>query len=104
MLSDDGRGEPDKQRTQFIPSDRKIHFRANLSSRFTGKARWRFTAVTTAAGNDVPLLDLQGDVSEVDYLVSQMSAPKDWPVGVYRAEVFLNDSPVRSFDFTISNN
>ncbi len=102
MLSDDGRGKPGQQRLQFVPSDRRIHFRADLGSKFTGKARWRFTAVTTAAGNNVSLLDLQGDVTDVDFLVSQMSAPQDWPIGVYRAELLLNETLAKTIDFTIS--
>jgi hypothetical protein len=102
MFSDDGRGNPGTERLQFVPGDRKIHFRAQLSSKFTGTARWRFTAITTAAGNNVPLLDLKGDVDAVDFLISQMSAPQDWPIGIYRAELLLNETVVRTLEFTIS--
>lgn len=102
MFSDDGRGKPGTERLQFVPGDRKIHFRAQLSAKFTGTARWRFTAVTTAAGNNVPLLDLKGDVDAVDFLISQMSAPQDWPIGIYRAELLLNETVARTLEFTIS--
>jgi hypothetical protein len=79
-----------------------MHFRADLSAPFTGQARWKFTAVATAAGNNIQLLELNGEVTAVNTLSAQMNAPRDWPIGQYRGELFLNESPVKTFDFVIS--
>jgi hypothetical protein len=102
MSKDDGKGRPGVPSERFNPTDRRMHFRADLSAPFTGQARWKFTAVATAAGNNIQLLELNGEVTAVNTLSAQMNAPRDWPIGQYRGELFLNESPVKTFDFVIS--
>ena len=104
MARDDGRGKPGLDVERFAPGDRRMHFRAELSSAYTGKARWKFTAVATASGNNIQLLELNGDVSSVNTLSAQMNAPRDWPIGQYRAELFLNEILSKTFEFVISGN
>jgi len=88
---------------RFLPSDRHWNFGATVEGARTEgvDVRWVLTAVQTTSGSaEVGKIDVPRRPIENTELQFDMELPRDWPVGRYRVELFLNgkSEAMKEFD------
>lgn len=105
MFRDDGSGQPGDQVTAFKPSDRVMHFLAEAQGVQPGQSvRLVFTAVDTTAGKDLKVAEADtGKVFVADQITGQVSLDRDWPVGSYKMDIYVDGSLVYTWDYTVES-
>jgi len=105
LKRDDGEGNPGEKVKEFHPSDHKLHFEAEVDGFFVGEARvkWVFTAVETTAGKNRQVQEVEFDVTDFrgNTLTSHVELPRDWPTGLYKVDIHINDKLIKTFEYTI---
>lgn len=103
LYRDDGFGEAGEEVEDFRPGDHKMHFELvadNLPSGETTK--WVFTAVDTEAGKNIEVAsDETGEILAADQLTAYVELPNDWPIGTYKAEVYVGDELIYTIDYEV---
>lgn len=94
LYQDDGQGGEGKQVEQFVASDHQQHFEMQSSGYLKRGAHLRivYTALETAAGNNIQVQTVDytvpNDQSIFNILTSNVSLPRDWPVGRYEIALY----------------
>ncbi len=102
LYRDDGSGEAGEEVASFAPSDRLMHFEAQLSAFVSDQpVRWVFTAVDTTEGQNIQVAEVTTDAFLGNILTADLELPNDWPVGTYRADIYVGDAQVGSFEYTV---
>jgi hypothetical protein len=74
----------------FRSTEREQHFFAKLNKLERGvKVVWVFTAVKTAAGNNVKIAEAEASGLVANYVTGNLTLPRDFPIGTYRADLFV---------------
>jgi hypothetical protein len=103
LARDDGNGEAGEEVTRFKASDRRIHVVAELSDFKDGvEVKVALTAVSAGGAKGKEL----GDVSVVFTSFDNVGCyyftwPRDWPVGTYRVDAFLDGKLTQSLEFDV---
>lgn len=100
---DNGKGEPGEEVEEFKSSERILHVKARLNrievGGITVKVVW--VAVDTSAGKDVVIEEVVFKSLLANQATSKLELPRDWPVGRYRVDFYLNDRLVANEGFSI---
>jgi len=103
MAKDDG-GKPGESTTGFEPSDRTIHCVINLNKAKDGtKIRfvWIASDATGLSKNEmIKSIDYTTQGAE-DFVHGHLTAPKDWPTGDYRVEVYVDGVLDKTIEYKI---
>jgi len=102
MYRDDGSGHPGDEVTVFKPADRVMHFAASARGlEFGQKILLIFTAVD-ASGKVTHIANADGGaVLAANQITGQISLPTDWPVGLYRMDIYVNGDRVYVWSYRV---
>jgi len=90
FLRDNG-GQPGEPITTLSPSDQKFHILAKLNHIERNlKVRLVWNAVDTTAGKNIEIAAADFEGLAANQVTGEFSLPRDWPVGAYRLDIFLN--------------
>ncbi len=100
---DNGKGEPGEEVEEFKSSERIFHVKARLNRPEVGGITVKvvLVAVDTSAGKDVIIEEVVFKGLLTNQATSKLELPRDWPVGRYRVDVYLNDRLVSNEEFHI---
>ena len=102
MAKDDD-GKPGEETTSFAAGDRTIHCVAELNKARKGtKVRfvWKAVDVPGSPSEEIKAIDYTTNSFE-NKIRGHLTFPRDWPVGKYRVEVYINDGLDKTIDYTI---
>lgn len=104
MFRDNGSEGPGEKAEFFKPADRVLHFLVKLKSVSFGNLsfKWIFTAVNTMAGNDILVAEVESSGLIANQVTGMLSLDKDWPIGFYRADLFIKDEHVTSINYLVT--
>ncbi|NLI79878.1 MAG: hypothetical protein GX442_25960 [Candidatus Riflebacteria bacterium] len=104
LLRDNGSGEPGEQTSSFRPADRSMHFKVTCKSMKWGstKARWVFTALQTTSGDTGQVAEAEATTLVANEFTGKLTLPRDWPVGRYQAELFVDDKLVCTIPYLVT--
>lgn len=94
LYQDDGQGGAGQQVEQFSARDRQQHFEIQSSGYLKRGAQLQivYTALATSAGNGIQVQTVDytvpNDDSVFNILTSNVSLPRDWPVGTYEIALY----------------
>jgi hypothetical protein len=103
LFTDDGKGMAGNEVKVFKPSDLKQHFEFATTGALTkpAKVKWKFSAIETN-GTLIAIKDIGGEFwLEDTTLTSFLSNTKDFPVGKYQVELFVNDKSVKKLEYEV---
>ncbi|HWP53513.1 MAG TPA: hypothetical protein VN476_05225 [Pyrinomonadaceae bacterium] len=101
-MARDANGKPGAETTSFAPDNRTIHCVISLNKAKKGtQVRFIWKAVDVGGTNE--------DIKTIDYTTNSFEnkvqghlvLPKDWPVGKYRVDVYINGALDKTIDYTI---
>ncbi len=101
------RGYKDQQAVNvtkvFKPEDHIFHTVINLNNPTAGtKVRTVYIAVDAEGAKNQEIVQVEYQVKTVEDIVhASAELPNDWPVGTYKADIYLNDKLDRSLDFSV---
>lgn len=102
LLKDDA-GKPGAAVPYFKPSDRVMHFKAQLESlQGSTKAKWVFTGLETEAGKNIKITEAEASSLIANTIDGTLKLPRDWPFGTYQAELFVNGSSLKKQKFYVT--
>jgi len=101
-MAKDANGKPGTETTSFLTSDRTVHCVIELNKAKRGtKVRFIWKAVDVQGANpDSKTIDYTTNSFE-NKVRGHLTYTKDWPAGKYRVEVYINDGPDKTIDYTI---
>ncbi len=120
MKRDNGNNEPGEVVTQFNATDHTQYFELGTTRLLDPgtKVRWSVVGLVTQAGKDIPITEITTDVIVGKPLTAHVSLPanlesdgtmrktpstlKDWPVGTYKVDIFLNDILVKTIVYIVA--
>ena len=105
LLYSDDSGKAGSQIDSFPTTQHKLHFSTEVDALNSGqKVRWVFTAV--AAGNlknkQVGELTLNVPLDGVTKLSAALTSDTGWPSGLYKVELYIDGSLLKSGEFLIA--
>ena len=92
MAKDDGHGAPGDETESFAPGDRTVHCVATLKESKAGtqmKFAWWIVDAGGSTNEKFKEIDYTTNPKE-DKIHGHLTAPKDWPKGKYKVQVFVN--------------
>jgi hypothetical protein len=102
FYTDDGTGTATDEEVQsFSPTQHDLHFMVQTNNLVSGHIKWVFTAVDTSDGQNVEITTVEGDIAAANNLTADLSLPRDWPTGSYKADVYLDDVLLGTVNFTV---
>jgi hypothetical protein len=103
MYRDDGSGQPGEEVTVFKAADHTMHFEADAEGLQTGQnVKLVFTGVDTSEGRNLDVATAEtGELLIADQITGQVSLDRDWPLGTYRLDVYVDDVKVFSWEYTV---
>ena len=102
-MAKDKNGEPGDETNTFAPGDHTVHCVVTLSEAKEG-TRMKFSWVLVDSG------DVKNDkIKDIEYTTGakenivhgHLTAPRDWPTGKYKCEVFVNDKSEKTIDYYV---
>jgi hypothetical protein len=101
---DNGSGEAGDEVKNFKPSDHTQYFEAQLNQLLKAGSvvKWVFTAVDTTAGKDIKITEVEVKVVLGNNLTSHLSMDNDFPVGTYKADIFIDGKPLTTIDYSVA--
>jgi hypothetical protein len=104
MARDDGRGDPAEEETStFDASDRTIHCVAKLKEAQSGtKMKFSWFVVEAQDTQNEKIRDIDYTTRALENVVhGHLTAPRDWPVGKYRVDVYVNGNLEQTVQFNV---
>lgn len=102
MARDDG-GSPGEETDTFAAGDRTIHcvVELNKAKKDTDvRFLWKIVDAGGSRNEEIKTIDYSTKSFE-NKVRGHLTLPKDWPIGKYRVEVFINGSLDKTVDYTI---
>jgi hypothetical protein len=102
MAKDDD-GKPGDETSTFAASDRTVHCVIELNKAKKGtKVRFVWKAVDVAGSRNEEIKTIDYTTNSFENKVrGHLTLPRDWPIGKYRVEVYINDSLDKTIDYTM---
>ncbi len=104
QLARDSNGSAGEDVDSFAPADNPMHAVVRLSSKTAGtKVRVVLIAVSAATGDkNTKVAEIERETGVLqDELDTTFTLPRDWPVGDYRVDVFVNGKLDKSLTFRV---
>lgn len=102
MAKDDD-GKPGETTTTFAPSDRKVHCVIDLNKAKGGtkvRAVWVAVDVEGAKNKELESIDYTTKSFE-SKITGHLTWSRDWPIGTYRVDVYINGALDKTLDYTV---
>lgn len=103
MARDDGNSGPGDETSTFNSKDRTIHCVAELKDPKSGtKMRFSWFVVEANGTSNEKIKDIDYTTRALENVVhGHLSTPRDWPVGKYKVEVYVNENLEETVHFTV---
>ena len=103
MAKDDGSGEPGDEAESFAASDHTIHCIVELDHPAEGTAvKFDWIAVATSEWKDHSIKALDYTTKALEKKIhAHLTAPRDWPEGDYKVDVYINDQLAHSITYKV---
>ncbi len=102
-MAKDNNGDPGDSTNTFAPSDHTIHCVVTLSEAKEGtKMKFSWVLVDSPDVKNDKIKDLEYTTGAKENIVhGHLTAPRDWPTGKYKCEVFVNDKSEKTIDYYV---
>lgn len=102
-MAKDDKGDPGDETTVFSEKDRTVHSVAKLKEPKSGmKIKFSWWVVDAEGVKNQKLRDIDYTTRAFDNIVhGHLTAPRDWPPGKYKVEVYVNDNLEKTVNFTV---
>jgi hypothetical protein len=102
MAKDKG-GDPGEETNEFSPGDRTIHCVAKLANPKAGtKIRFSWFIVDAGGSKNEKVKDIDYTTGALDNIIhGHLTLPRDWPVGKYKVDVFVNGNLEQTARFSV---
>jgi hypothetical protein len=102
-MAKDNNGEPGDQTNTFAPGDRTVHCMVTLNEAKEGtRIKFAWTIVDAGDSKNEKLKDIEYTTGPKENIVhGHLTAPRDWPTGKYKCEVYVNDKSEKTIDYWI---
>ena len=103
MARDDGHGEPGEAADTFNSQDRTIHCVTRLKDAKSGtKIKFSWFVLDAEGGKNEKIRDIDYTTRALENVVhSHLTAPRDWPPGKYKDEVYVNGNLENTVSYTV---
>lgn len=103
MAKDDGKGDPGDQADVFSGNDRTIHCVVKLNDAKSGtKMKFSWWVVDAENTRNEKIRDIEYTTRALENIVhAHLTAPRDWPAGKYKVEVFVNGNLENTVGYTV---
>jgi hypothetical protein len=103
MAKDNGRGAPGDKTDSFAPDDRTIHSVATLKESKAGTQMMFSWWIVDADGTkNKKFKDIDYTTGALENVVhGHLTAPKDWPPGKYKVQVYVNGNLDKTIGYTV---
>jgi hypothetical protein len=103
LMKDNGSGEAGEEVQSFTPANRKMHFEIKTTSLLPAGShiKWVFIAVDIPDGKNIEITTVKTDVLAANILSANLELPRDWPVGSYKADVYINDQLFKTIEYNV---
>ena len=104
LHKDNGTGERGEEVKTFRPSDHRIFVHVELTGLQVGKTQvhWVFIGAHTSAGDKVSITEASMTALIANEIDGSVKLDHDWPVGSYRAVLFVNGQMLKAIDYIIT--
>jgi hypothetical protein len=102
-MAKDNNGEPGDETNTFAPGDRTVHCMVKLKEAKEG-TRLKFAWMIVDAGDskNEKIKDIEYTTGPKENIVhGHLTAPRDWPTGKYKCEVYVNDKSEKTIDYYV---
>ncbi len=102
-MAKDNNGEPSDQTNTFAPGDRTVHCLVTLNEAKEGtRIKFAWTIVDAGDSKNEKLKDIDYTTGPKENIVhGHLTAPRDWPTGKYKCEVYVNDKSEKTIDYYV---
>jgi hypothetical protein len=103
MAKDDGKGDPGEESDVFDGKDRTIHCVVKLGDSKSGtKMKFSWWVVEANDTKNEKIRDIDYTTRALENVVhAHLTAPRDWPPGKYKVEVYVNDNLEKTVGYTV---
>lgn len=103
MARDDGKGDPGDQTDTFNGKDRTIHCVTKLKEAKSGtKIKFSWYVVEAEGTGNEKIRDIDYSTRALEDVVhAHLTAPRDWPAGKYKVEVYVNGNLEETVRYTV---
>ena len=103
MAKDDGKGDPGEESDVFDGKDRTIHCVVKLDDSKSGtKMKFSWWVVEANDTKNEKIRDIDYTTRALENVVhAHLTAPRDWPPGKYKVEVYVNDNLEKTVGYTV---
>jgi hypothetical protein len=102
-MAKDNNGEPGDQTNTFAPGDHTVHCMVTLKEAKEGtRMKFAWTMVDAGDSKNEKIKDIEYTTGPKENIVhGHLTAPRDWPTGKYKCEVFVNDKSEKTIDYYV---
>ena len=103
MARDDGKGDPGEETSLFNANDRTIHCVIKLKDAQSGtKMKFSWYVVEADGTTNEKIRDIDYTTRALENVVhGHLTAPRDWPIGKYKVEVYVNGNLENTVPYTV---
>lgn len=103
MARDDGKGDPGEETDTFNGKDRTIHCVTKLKVAQSGtKMKFSWYVIEAEGTSNEKIRDIDYTTGALENVVhGHLTAPRDWPVGKYKVEVYVNGNLEETVRYTV---
>ncbi len=102
-MAKDNNGEPGDEANAFSPGDRTIHCVAKLAEAKSGTTmKFSWFIVDAGGSKNEKIKDIDYTTGALENIVhGHLTLPKDWPIGKYKVDVFVNGNLEKTARFSV---
>ena len=103
MARDNGKGDPGEETDVFTAKDRTIHCVTTLKDAKSGtQMKFSWYVVEAEGGSNEKIRDIDYTTRALENVVhGHLIAPRDWPPGKYKVEVYVNGNLEETVPYTV---
>ena len=103
MAKDDGNGAPGTETDSFEVGDHTVHCVATLAEAKSGtQMKFSWWIVDAGGSKDEKIKDIDYTTGALENVIhGHLTLPKDWPVGKYKVEVYINGALDKTVSYSV---
>jgi hypothetical protein len=103
MARDNGKGDPGEETDTFTSKDRTIHCVTTIKDAKSGtQMKFSWYVVEAEGGKNEKIRDIDYTTRALENVVhGHLIAPRDWPPGKYKVEVYVNGNLEETVPYTV---
>ena len=103
MAKDDGSGAPGTETESFETGDHTVHCVATLAEAKSGtQMKFSWWIVDAGGSKDEKIKDIDYTTGALENVIhGHLTLPKDWPVGKYKVEVYVNGALDKTVSYSV---